>query len=212
MPSKWLKTVQKKQYDDHRRRIEKMEPKVDTKPPRELPFSGKKEIERRRFHATIERGNKELLTRLGKAMQIKNIDNESTVAKGISLQACQKRLELERITADNRRLLERIQKTLPAYNHLQWEREAEAREKILMNMTEFPEMYVPKYQISKKLTKIREQAVIMSTKNSPSNSPTSSPKATERKSFGEIEPPAEQPAGGLHRPVLPKAYSPSAHG
>lgn len=140
-------------------------------------------------------------------MQIKNIDNESTVAKGISLQACQKRLELERITADNRRLLDRIQKTLPAYNHMQWEREAEEREKILMNMTEFPEMYVPKYQISKKLTKIRENAVSMSAKNSPSNSPMSSPKGLSVRVFGEVEPPAEQPAGGLLRPVLPNSYA-----
>jgi len=76
MPSKWLKDLRAQQHAEHRRRIKNMAPSVDNKPPRELPFSGKKEIERRRYHAYVEKGNKALLARLGKAMQIKNIDNE----------------------------------------------------------------------------------------------------------------------------------------
>ena len=147
MPSKWMKDLQEKNHNDHMRRIRDMKPTVDDKKPREMPMSGKKEIERKRIHVAIEKGNRLLLDRLGKAMDRKNIDNELYVEPGkfVSLEATKKRIELQRVTAENHRLLHRIQNAEPAYDHNAWEAEAEHREFYLKNMTEFPDMYVPAY-------------------------------------------------------------------
>ena len=54
-----------------------------------------------------------------------------------------KKRELKRIEDDNRRLLQAIRKTVPVYNHLQWEKDAENRVHYLRNMTEFPDLFVP---------------------------------------------------------------------
>lgn len=213
-----MKDLMAKKYEDHRLRVKNIQPQVDTKKPHELPDSGKREIERKRNHAAIERDNRELLTRLGKAMQIKNIDNESKVAKGISLQAALKKIELERITNDNRRLLDRLQKTIPAYDHIAWEQEAEEREKILMNMTEFPELYVPKYTPAKKFEKICTKFALQSkikrqsandaqkhanahTHNNTSNTSSSSSLHNSKAGDGNhILPPADEPR--LLRPMM----------
>lgn len=215
MPSRWLKDVRAKKYEEHRKRIRNMQPQVDTSEPHQLPCSGKREIERRRAHAAIERDNRELLTRLGKAMQLKNIDNESKVTKGVSLQAVKRRIELERITDDNLRLLDRLQKTIPAYDHHAWEKEAESRDKILLNMTEFPELYKPRYTLPKKLTNMaksastspkigmtKQQNIKMNTNNVDQNNATTSNAEVDETRFGEILPPIEQPPLGLVRPSV----------
>ena len=44
---------------------------------------------------------------------------------------------------DNKRLLERIQTTVPAYNHIEWERDAHHRAAYLKNMTSFPQYFQP---------------------------------------------------------------------
>ncbi len=71
--------------------------------------------------------NRLLLERLAKIMQKKTIDNENHNGHQKSLQETYRRLELQRITADNHRLLKRIQEVEPCYNHLQWEEEAKKR-------------------------------------------------------------------------------------
>lgn len=143
MPSKWIRDAQKKHHNEHLERIRKMQPVVDNKKPRELPMSGKKEIERRQFRDKVEKGNRLLLDRLGKALERKNIDNERKAIKFNSLEQGKKKLELKRVTMENQLLLNRIQFAQPMYDHHQWERDAEHREFYLKNMTEFPELYCP---------------------------------------------------------------------
>jgi len=146
MPSRWLRDLQAKHHAEHMERVRKMKPVVDAGPPRELPMSGKKEIERKRFHDKVEKGNRALLDRLGKAMEHKNIDNERhDKIKFQSLQAGLKKVELARVTMENQMLLHRIQQAIPAYDHHEWERAAEHREFYLKNMTEYPDLYVPHY-------------------------------------------------------------------
>ena len=147
MPSKWLRDLQQKHHGEHMARINNMRPVVDNKQPRELPLSGKKEIERRRFREKVEKGNRLLLDRLGKALERKNIDNERKPIKFNSLEQGKKKLELKRVTMENQLLLGRIQFAQPMYNHHQWERDAEHREFYLKNMTEFPELYVNMYYV-----------------------------------------------------------------
>lgn len=145
MPSKWLRDAQAKHHNEHMERIRQMQPVVDNKKPRELPMSGKKEIERRRFRDKVDKGNRLLLDRLGKALERKNIDNERKAIKFNSLEQGKKKLELKRVTMENQLLLNRIQFAQPMYDHNQWERDAEHREFYLKNMTEFPELYCPHY-------------------------------------------------------------------
>lgn len=150
MPSKWVRDMQMKHHHEHMERIRKMQPVVDNKKPRELPMSGKKEIERRRFRDKVEKGNRLLLDRLGKALERKNIDNERKPIKFNSLEQGKKKLELARVTMENQLLLDRINAANPMYDHHQWERDAEHREFYLKNMTEFPELYVPHYPPARK--------------------------------------------------------------
>lgn len=71
-------------------------------------------------------------------MQHKTIDNDPPPSKAIGRQQA-RRLELQRITQENQRLLKRIQETEPAYNHLEWEEDAKKRAAIIANMSEFSE-------------------------------------------------------------------------
>ena len=114
-------------YQQHLERIKTMLPTVDAGPPREHPFSNKREMEKQRYVAVIEMDNRLMLERLAKVVQNKTIDNEihksvamhSTFKKKLGL--TKKRLEMQKITEENQRLLKRIQEVSPAYNHLEWE-------------------------------------------------------------------------------------------
>jgi E3 ubiquitin-protein ligase TRIP12 len=71
-------------------------------------------------------------------MQVKSIDNDPPHTKSIGRSQA-RRLELQRITQENQRLLKRIQETEPCYNHLEWEEDARKREQYIANMSEFAE-------------------------------------------------------------------------
>ena len=190
MPSRWLRDLQAKHHAEHMERVRKMRPVVDSGPPRELPLSGKKEIERKRFHDRVERGNRALLDRLGKAMEHKHIDNERhDKIKFQSLQAGLKKVELARVTMENQLLLHRIQSAIPAYDHNEWERAAEHREFYLKNMTQYPELYVPHHP------PLRKQFLAEREAEQRAKSPT---KSGDR--AGLIRPPAEGEAPLVDRP------------
>lgn len=107
----------------------------------------------------IEMDNRLLLDRLAIALSIKNIDNEPVKSKHllwnppvdvilcsdtfVSLGENARKKELLKIQMDNKRLLERIQTTVPAYNHIEWERDAHHRAAYLKNMTNFPQYFRP---------------------------------------------------------------------
>ena len=79
-------------------------------------------------------------------MQNKSIDNE--IHKSVAMHAqfkkklglTKKRLEMQKLTEENQRLLKRIQEVPPAYNHLKWEEDARANREIMRNMTLYPEI------------------------------------------------------------------------
>jgi hypothetical protein len=95
-----------------------------------------------RKRALIEMDNRLLLDRLAIAMQSKNIDNVLVEKPFISLMELQRKKELKKIMISNSRLLDRIQSTVPSYDHVVWEKDAEHHVEILRNMTEFPELFV----------------------------------------------------------------------
>ena len=218
MPSKWVRDMQMKHHHEHMERIRKMQPVVDNKKPRELPMSGKKEIERRRFRDKVEKGNRLLLDRLGKALERKNIDNERKPIKFNSLEQGKKKLELARVTMENQLLLDRINAANPMYDHHQWERDAAHREFYLKNMTEFPELYVPHYpperkkflkaqakkkkeaEMAKAEKDARKKAARQGIPFSPSMvKQASSPEGAEKTAVS-VSPPSFNPPGGVVRP------------
>ena len=79
-------------------------------------------------------------------VQNKSIDNE--IHKSVAMHAqfkkklglTKKRLEMQKLTEENQRLLKRIQEVPPAYNHLKWEEDARANREIMRNMTLYPEI------------------------------------------------------------------------
>jgi E3 ubiquitin-protein ligase TRIP12 len=88
-----------------------------------------------------------LLERLAKIVQKKTLDNtvhesvamHQKLKKKISI--TRKRIEMQKITEENQRLLKRIQEVPPAYNHLEWEEEARERELVKKQMALYPEYY-----------------------------------------------------------------------
>lgn len=95
----------------------------------------------------IEFDNKLMLERLAKVVQNKTIDNE--IHKSVEMHAkfkkklglTKKRVEMQRLTEENQRMLRRIQEVPPAYNHLEWEEDARRKEHIKRCMALYPEYY-----------------------------------------------------------------------
>ncbi|RYH26758.1 hypothetical protein EON65_13920 [archaeon] len=69
----------------------------------------------------IEQDNRLLMDRLAVAMSSKNIDNQLVPKPFVSYIELQRKKDMARVTQENRRLLDRIQKTQPSYNSMQWE-------------------------------------------------------------------------------------------
>eukprot|EP01038_Epipyxis_sp_PR26KG_P010896 gene10896-14626_t len=145
MPSNFQKNLNQRKYEGHMKRIREMKSSVDDKKPRGMPMNDRKETERRVFQKKIEEENRLILDRLGKAMSIKNIDNQidHRLVGFPSLLESEKKRFSKRIVDDNRRLLKRIQITEPVYKVEEWRRENEKHVEHLRNMTEFPEYFVP---------------------------------------------------------------------
>ena len=88
-----------------------------------------------------------LLERLAKVVQQKTIDNE--VDKEIEFHAVfkkklgltRKRIEMQKLTEENQRLLKRIQDVPSAYNRFEWEEDAKRNDVIKRCMALYPEFY-----------------------------------------------------------------------
>ena len=75
------------------------------------------------------------------------IDNKNeSIRYRHSLNKERRRRELQRITEQNQQILKRIQDSQPTYNHLLWEEEAQVKEQIVANISEFK----PKPSIKKR--------------------------------------------------------------
>ena len=134
-------------YQQHVDRLKSMKPSVDAGPPRAHPLSNKREMDKRREFMNIEFDNKLMLERLAKVVQNKSIDNE--IHKSVEMHArfkkklilTKKRIEMQKLTEENQRILKRIQEVPPAYNHLEWEEDARRKEHIKRCMALYPEYY-----------------------------------------------------------------------
>lgn len=88
-----------------------------------------------------------MLERLAKVIQNKTIDNE--IHHSVDMHAkfkkklglTQKRVQMQKLTVENQRILKRIQEVPPAYNHLEWEEDAKRKDHIKRCMALYPEYY-----------------------------------------------------------------------
>lgn len=88
-----------------------------------------------------------MLERLAKVVQNKSIDNE--IHKSVEMHSrfkkklilTKKRIEMQKLTEENQRILKRIQEVPPAYNHLEWEEDARRKDHIKRCMALYPEYY-----------------------------------------------------------------------
>lgn len=114
-----------------------------------------------------------MLERLAKVVQNKSIDNE--IHKSVEMHArfkkklilTKKRIEMQKLTEENQRILKRIQEVPPAYNHLEWEEDARRKEHIKRCMALYPEYYErldKEKEEQKRSSKIRSSGQLTLTK------------------------------------------------
>ena len=156
MPGKsYQKQIIQRDYEDHLHRLTTMKSTLNTRQSSSSTSittnNNKQLMKRQQIYSNIELENQYLLQRLIKIMSKPNTlatNNTTTTLSGgsgtaahftqhKSLLSTAKKLELQRITQDNQRLLKRIQEIEPCYNHLIWEEEAKKREIYKRNMSEF---------------------------------------------------------------------------
>lgn len=102
--------------------------------------------EQRRKLAAIETDNKILLERLTTIVTSK-IDDQTHPLTAvhasfkIDMLRTKKRIETQKITSENQRLLHRIRNCPPAYHHAEWEEHARISERHKKSMSLYPEYY-----------------------------------------------------------------------
>eukprot|EP01138_Halocafeteria_seosinensis_P008999 gb/GECG01009198.1/.p1 GENE.gb/GECG01009198.1/~~gb/GECG01009198.1/.p1 ORF type:complete len:269 (+),score=34.20 gb/GECG01009198.1/:1-807(+) len=128
-------------YELHRRRLQKIKPSVDNKPPKQckhLRRNLKKEQMLEERYAKIEHENRVLLQKMSEIMQSDGLDNINEEQQyGHSMNRTQRKRELQKITRENQQILRRIQQTMPMYNHWEWERDREYQERLVNNICEY---------------------------------------------------------------------------
>ena len=102
--------------------------------------------EQRRKLAAIETDNKILLERLTTIVQSKIDDKTHPLTAvhasfKIDMLRTKKRIETQKITSENQRLLQRIRNVPPAYHHADWEAHARISERHKRSMSLYPEYY-----------------------------------------------------------------------
>ena len=153
-------------FEQHLERLSNMKATVDCAPPHQSPWTNRLEMEKRRHQAVVEFENKLMLERLAKIVQHKSIDNEIHHSIAMhqkfkkKLGLTKKRLTMQKLTEENQNLLKRIQEVPPAYDHFQWEEEAQRHDHIKRCMALYPEYYdkLEKEKEEKKIRKLQSKS------------------------------------------------------
>jgi len=137
-----MERYRKKCQERHRQKLRDMKCSIDNRSPREathLTTKAKKNALMEDRIIQIENENRLLLQKMSHIMKYKGgIANKNEgIQYGHSLNKERRKRELQRITKQNRQILQRIQESQPTYNHLEWEEEAKTADQILANISEF---------------------------------------------------------------------------
>ncbi|MGH0125363.1 UNVERIFIED_CONTAM: hypothetical protein FKN15_028744 [Acipenser sinensis] len=139
------KYLQKKwdqsRYEEHRRKVVKARPVVDTKgfqTPAHLHLKLKKlQLEEERL-ATIERDNHILSSKLSDIMRSKGLVDHRNSYPERSLNAEKRRQQLQEVTRENQGILERITIQESEYRRQRWEKDWERTERCRDDIARYP--------------------------------------------------------------------------
>ncbi|CEM20867.1 unnamed protein product [Vitrella brassicaformis CCMP3155] len=134
---KWKEEDQER----HERRLKGMKGYIDNEEPTRPTFllsNRKREIMLEEHYAAIDRENKFLLRRMAEIMRKPTFSAIRSVPGPVSLNREYRKKEVGRITHENHRLLKRLERVRPVYNHREWVQAAVEQERYLNNICEFP--------------------------------------------------------------------------
>ncbi|XP_010213196.1 PREDICTED: uncharacterized protein C17orf105 homolog, partial [Tinamus guttatus] len=131
----------KAKYEEHKKRIQAAKPVVDTSTPATYSHLhlklGKLKLEEDRL-SVIERDNRLLLEKMSCIMRTKGqIDNKNDY-KAKSLNREKRKKELQRVSQENRAILDRITKSESQYQVQRWYEDWQQAEKYMANITRYP--------------------------------------------------------------------------
>ncbi|CAM9157968.1 unnamed protein product [Chrysoparadoxa australica] len=136
----------KKCQDNHRQRLANIKSTLDNKAPKtsrnnHLKSNAKKQQIMEDRYAQIERDNRILLEKMSSIMRskTKQFDTSHTSSKfARSLNSESRKRDLQKITKENQRILNAIQRSEPFYNHIKWEEDSRKHNQYLKNICEYP--------------------------------------------------------------------------
>uniref|UniRef100_A0A0G4HEP4 Uncharacterized protein n=1 Tax=Chromera velia CCMP2878 TaxID=1169474 RepID=A0A0G4HEP4_9ALVE len=129
----------------HKKKLRSIRPTIDHAAPKpftllHMQFNAKKEEQLEQKYIEIDRQNRILLNRMYTIMKKPSYSQPPAIPPGApaisktsSLNKPFRRKKMEEITQNNVRLLGRIQKTQPVYNHVDWQRHSESSYKYYRN-------------------------------------------------------------------------------
>ncbi|KAH0624567.1 hypothetical protein JD844_032181 [Phrynosoma platyrhinos] len=137
LQQKWDKAT----YEEHKKKIQKAKPVVDTSPP---PTYGHLHLKLRKLKldkerlSIIERDNHLLLKKISHIMRTTGrVDNKNDY-EAKSLNRKKREEELLRVSQENRTILERITKCKPLYKVQKWNEDWQKTESYINNITRYP--------------------------------------------------------------------------
>lgn len=135
-----------KTYENHVKRLQGITSAVDSsKPINKKPQSTKLAIQRRIRDELINQENCNMLERLATIMRTKRIDNDGdkNLRHRKSLANTARKHQLQRITQENKRLLQRIQQVNPIIDHVEFDIRAKNNEYMKRQLSDFKEVPLP---------------------------------------------------------------------
>jgi len=149
------KRNEERRFEAHREKLRTMKPTIDTTEPKALRFDHirnnlKREQMLEERYGEIDRENRILLQKMSDIMrnpsfslsgQMGNDPSKNpALTRGgpVSLNKDFRKKELLRITHENQKILNRIQKAQPMYNHVKWEEDHQKQQRLLRNCCEYP--------------------------------------------------------------------------
>lgn len=144
------KRNEERRYEQHREKLRTMTSTIDTTEPKALRFDHirnnlKREQMLEERYGEIDRENRILLQKMSDIMrnpsfslsgQMGNDPSKNaalTRGGAVSLNKDFRKKELLRITHENQKILNRIQKAQPMYNHVKWEEDHKKQQRLLRN-------------------------------------------------------------------------------
>lgn len=135
--------VRKRNYQKHKDRMDAIRPQIDNAPPRVMYLDHlrvnlkREQLEEDRYQK-IDRENNLLLQKMSDIMKHPSHSAPRAQSGPPSLNRDARKMDLMRITQQNQKILQRIQRAQPVYNHVEWEHAHHRNNALVRNACEYP--------------------------------------------------------------------------